>query len=72
MPPFPDAPTALDQGLYEVWTPDEAVDRLSALIAQYPQIEDIHFWAQLPGEPVSAGDRRIATMAEKVLPRLRA
>ena len=72
VPLFPDAATALDQGLYEIWTPDEAVDRLSALMAQYPQIEDIHFWAQLPGEPVSAGDRRIATIAEKVLPRLKA
>jgi alkanesulfonate monooxygenase SsuD/methylene tetrahydromethanopterin reductase-like flavin-dependent oxidoreductase (luciferase family) len=71
VPLFPDAATALEQGLYELWTPDEAVERLSALIRQYPQIVDVHFWAQLPGEPVSAGDRRIACIAEKVIPRLR-
>ena len=71
VPLFRDAAMALDQGLYELWTPDEAVDKLSALIEQYPQIVDIHFWAQLPGEPVSAGDRRIETIAEKVLPQLK-
>lgn len=72
VPPFPDAATALDQGLYEIWTPAEAVDKLSALMERYPQIVDIHFWAQLPGEPASSGDRRIEVMAEKVLPQLRA
>ena len=71
VPLFPDAATALDQGLYEAWTPNEAVDKLSALIEQYPQIVDIHFWSQLPGEPVSAGDRRIECIAEKVLPQLK-
>lgn len=71
VPEFPDAATALDQGLYELWNANEAVDRLSALLEQYPQIEDIHFWAQLPGEPVSAGDRRIDYIADTVLPRIR-
>jgi alkanesulfonate monooxygenase SsuD/methylene tetrahydromethanopterin reductase-like flavin-dependent oxidoreductase (luciferase family) len=71
VPPFPDAATALDQGLYELWTPNEAVDKLSALLEQYPQIVDIHFWAQLPGEPVLAGDRRIETIAGSVLPQLK-
>jgi len=47
------------------------VANLSALIEQYPQISDIHFWAQFPGESVAAGDRRMAYIAEKVLPRLR-
>lgn len=70
-PQFPDEAAALDNGLYELWEPAEALDRLSALMEKYPQIEDIHFWAQLPGEPTSAGDRRIALMAEKVLPQLR-
>jgi len=70
VPLFPDAATALAQGLYEVWSPAEAIDKLSALIEAYPQIVDIHFWAQLPGEPVSAGDRRIECLAEKVLPHL--
>jgi alkanesulfonate monooxygenase SsuD/methylene tetrahydromethanopterin reductase-like flavin-dependent oxidoreductase (luciferase family) len=70
IPLFPDAATALDQGLYELWNHSEALDRLSALIERYPQIVDIHFWAQLPGEPVSSGDRRINYIAENVLPHL--
>jgi alkanesulfonate monooxygenase SsuD/methylene tetrahydromethanopterin reductase-like flavin-dependent oxidoreductase (luciferase family) len=72
VPEFPDAATALDQGLYELWEPAQAVDILGGLMEKYPQIEDIHFWAQLPGEPVAAGDRRIETIASKVLPKLRA
>lgn len=71
VPQFPDAATALDQGLYQIWTPSQAVDELSTMLAAYPQIVDIHFWAQLPGEPTSAGDRRIALIAQEVLPHLR-
>ena len=70
-PEFPDAATALDQGLYELWDASEAVDRLSGLIEKYPQIIDIHFWAQLPGEHVDVGNRRIDYIAERVLPELR-
>ena len=71
VPEFADAATALEQGLYETWNPQQAIDRLSALLEKYPQIEDIHFWAQLPGEPCSAGDRRIEVLADKVLPQLK-
>jgi len=71
VPEFPDAPTALGQGLYELWDANEAIDRLSSLIETYPQIDDIHFWPQLPGEPVSAGDRRIEYIADRVLPHIK-
>ena len=70
-PLFPDARTAIENGLYELWDADMAVEKLSAMIEQYPQISDIHFWAQFPGESVESGDRRMAYIAEKVLPRLR-
>ncbi len=70
-PPFPDAAAALEHGLYEIWTPDVAVEKLGAMIAAYPQVEDIHFWAQLPGEPIEQGQRRIDLIAREVLPRLR-
>ena len=40
------------------------------MIAQYPHIKDIHFWAQFPGESVESGNRRLRYIAEKVLPRL--
>jgi hypothetical protein len=70
-PRFPDAQTALSQGLYQLWDADTAVEQLGRLLEQYPQIRDVHFWAQLPGEPVASGQRRIAFMARHVLPRLR-
>lgn len=72
IPPFPDAETAIREGLYEVWNVDTAIARLRALIADYPLIRDIHFWAQFPGESVEDGDRRIRLIAEKVLPAVRA
>lgn len=70
-PEFGDAATAVENGLYELWTADEAVRHLSAMLEQYPQIEDVHFWAQFPGEPVESGQRRMEYIADKVLPRLR-
>lgn len=70
-PLFPDAKSAIENGLYELWDADMAVEKLGALIEAYPQIRDIHFWAQFPGEPVEQGQRRLDYIAEKVLPRLR-
>ncbi len=72
VPKFPDAATALRDGLYVLSTPDAAVERLSAMLAQYPQIVDVHFWAQFPGEPIESGTRRIECLAKDVLPKVRA
>ncbi len=71
-PLFEDAPTAIENGLYELWDADMAVENLGRLLADYPMISDIHFWVQFPGEPVESGDRRMKYIAEQVLPRLRA
>jgi alkanesulfonate monooxygenase SsuD/methylene tetrahydromethanopterin reductase-like flavin-dependent oxidoreductase (luciferase family) len=71
-PLFSDAPTAIENGLYELWDADTAVTRLQALLDDYPMISDIHFWAQFPGESVESGDRRLRYIAKNVLPRLRA
>ena len=70
-PLFPDARSAIDNGLYELWDADMAVEKLSAMIETYPMISDIHFWAQFPGESVESGNRRLNYIAEKVLPRLK-
>lgn len=70
-PLFPDAASALEGGLYEIWDVETAVTKLRALIDAYPQIADIHFWAQLPGEPIEQGQKRIELIARQVLPRLR-
>lgn len=72
VPQFPDGTTALRDGLYQVWDGDQAVKELTALLKQYPQMIDIHFWAQLPGEPIAQGNSRIEYMAKHVLPRVRA
>lgn len=62
---------AVEGGLYTLWTADDAVRNLGELLSRYPQIEDLHFWAQFPGESVESGTRRMEYIAEKVLPRLR-
>ncbi len=72
VPRFPDAATALAQGLYQLWDADQAVASITQLLQQYPQIRDLHFWARLPGETVQAGHRRVEYMAKQVLPRVRA
>jgi alkanesulfonate monooxygenase SsuD/methylene tetrahydromethanopterin reductase-like flavin-dependent oxidoreductase (luciferase family) len=71
-PRFPDEKTALQMGLYELWDADTAVARLTELLRTYPQIRDVHFWAQFPGEPVASGQRRVEYTAKHVLPRVRA
>ena len=70
-PLFEDAATAIENGLHELWDADTAVANLTQLIADYPMLSDIHFWAQFPGEPLESGSRRMQYIAENVLPRLR-
>ncbi len=69
-PLFEDAPTAVENGLYELWDADTAVTELNKLTKAYPNIRDIHFWAQFPGESVESGNARLRYISEKVLPRL--
>ena len=72
VPRFPDKEAIAANGPYQLWTGERAVDELVKLIEENPLIEDVHFWAQLPGEPVESGSRRIEYMAAKVLPEVRA
>lgn len=69
-PLFETPASAIENGLYELWDADTAVAELSKLITTYPNIRDIHFWAQFPGESVESGNARLRYIAEKVLPRL--
>ena len=71
VPLYPDGDTALEQGLYELWDADQAITALTDMLRRYPEIVDVHFWAQLPGEPVAQGSARIEYMANQVLPRVR-
>ena len=72
VPLFPSAEAALRDGLYVLSTPDEAVNRLTTMLKQYPQVRDVHFWAQFPGESIASGSRRVELLANRVLPRVRA
>ena len=72
VPLFPDGATAIREGLYELWDGDSAVAALTSMLTDYPEIEDVHFWAQFPGEPVEQGSARIEYLASHVLPKVRA
>jgi alkanesulfonate monooxygenase SsuD/methylene tetrahydromethanopterin reductase-like flavin-dependent oxidoreductase (luciferase family) len=72
VPLFPDAPSAIRDGLYELLDGDAAVASLTKMLNDYPQIVDVHFWAQFPGESVDSGSARIEYIARHVLPRVRA
>ena len=69
-PLFEDAASAIENGLYELWDANQAVTELTKLVTAYPNIRDIHFWAQFPGESVESGNRRLDYIAREVLPRL--
>jgi alkanesulfonate monooxygenase SsuD/methylene tetrahydromethanopterin reductase-like flavin-dependent oxidoreductase (luciferase family) len=71
-PLFPDAASAIRDGLYELLDGDAAVASLTKMLREYPEIVDVHFWAQFPGEPVDSGSARIEYIAHNVIPRVRA
>ena len=41
-----------------------------ALLRERPQIKDIYFWAQLPGEPVESGSARLQYFMDNVAPKV--
>jgi len=71
VPLFADADSAIREGLYELWDADQAVESLVEMLRDYPEIIDVHFWAQFPGESVESGSRRMEYIARQVLPRVR-
>jgi alkanesulfonate monooxygenase SsuD/methylene tetrahydromethanopterin reductase-like flavin-dependent oxidoreductase (luciferase family) len=71
VPTFSDPGQILEAGAYRLMDADTAVTELSTMLAERPQIKDVHFWAQLPGEPVDSGSERIAFLADKVMPAVR-
>jgi alkanesulfonate monooxygenase SsuD/methylene tetrahydromethanopterin reductase-like flavin-dependent oxidoreductase (luciferase family) len=72
VPRFPDAASAIRDGLYTLYDADGAVGQLTQMLRDFPEIVDVHFWAQFPGEPVDSGSARIEYIARQVLPRVRA
>jgi alkanesulfonate monooxygenase SsuD/methylene tetrahydromethanopterin reductase-like flavin-dependent oxidoreductase (luciferase family) len=70
-PQFADAQAAIAGGLYELMDGDAAVSQLSDMLNGYPEIRDVHFWAQFPGESVAHGSARMEYIARQVLPQVR-
>ncbi|MEM1154318.1 MAG: LLM class flavin-dependent oxidoreductase [Pseudomonadota bacterium] len=70
-PVFERAEDAINNGFYQFWTPEEAVTQILEHLNAYPQIKDMHFWAQFPGESIVSGNRRIELLASRVLPEVR-
>jgi alkanesulfonate monooxygenase SsuD/methylene tetrahydromethanopterin reductase-like flavin-dependent oxidoreductase (luciferase family) len=66
-----DADTALSSGLFAAWDIDTAITNLTTLINDTPAIEDVHFWARLPGESIDSSNTRNALIADRVLPAVR-
>lgn len=72
IPEFTDPAQLIEAGSFTLWDPDTAIDELSAMLLATPQIKDVHFWAQLPGEPVESGSARVELLATRVIPAVRA
>ncbi|MCD0453344.1 LLM class flavin-dependent oxidoreductase [Actinocorallia sp. API 0066] len=67
-PRIRDRDALLAGGAYKAWDPATATTRILDLIRTHPHIQDIHFWAQLPGEAPDNAAARIEVLARKVLP----
>ena len=70
-PLFPDAKSAVEYGLYDLKDSAMAVSSLVAMLKEFPEIIDVHFWAQFPGESISSGNKRIEYIANRVIPEVR-
>ena len=68
VPQFPDRDAIVAGGGFQLWDGPTAVKELVALVRERPQIKDLYFWAQLPGEPVESGSRRMEYFMREVAP----
>lgn len=71
VPLFESPQAAVEGGLYELMDGPAAVESLTALLMDNPEIVDMHFWAQFPGESIESGSSRIEYLANNVLPQVR-
>ena len=58
----------IEAGLYQLMDAGAAIDTYTNLVRDRPQFKDLIFVAQLPGEPVERGSRRVEYLATKVMP----
>ena len=70
VPRFPDPQAVIDAGAYSLWDGPTAVSELSNLLRLRPQIADVYFWAQLPGESPESGSERMEFFMREVSPKV--
>jgi hypothetical protein len=63
-PRFADPDQIVAAGAFALWDPATAVEELTAMLTA-------RFWAQLPGESVDHGSRRVELLARRVAPAVR-
>jgi alkanesulfonate monooxygenase SsuD/methylene tetrahydromethanopterin reductase-like flavin-dependent oxidoreductase (luciferase family) len=68
IPRYEDPKQLVEAGMIQLWDASTAIEQLSAILRDRPQTKDLHFFAQLPGEPVESGSRRVEYLANKVMP----
>lgn len=68
-PYYTNAEDLLRDGMYEVVDADGALAKLK--VAGTAGVNEFHLFAQLPGEPVESGSKRLAYVADKVVPATR-
>jgi len=71
VPLFETPQDAVEGGLYELMDGNAAIENLTSLVNDNPEIVDVHFWAQFPGESFESGSARMEYLATKVLPEVR-
>lgn len=70
IPRFPDKRAVVDGGGFTLWDGATAVSELTKLLRERPQIKDVYFWAQLPGEPIESGSSRMEYFMREVAPKV--
>jgi alkanesulfonate monooxygenase SsuD/methylene tetrahydromethanopterin reductase-like flavin-dependent oxidoreductase (luciferase family) len=70
VPRFPDRDAIVAGGGFQLWDGPTAVRELVALVRECPQIKDLYFWSQLPGEPVESGSARMQYFMDNVAPQV--
>lgn len=68
IPRYEDPAQLVEAGMIQLWDASMAIEQLSGILRDRPQTRDLHFLAQLPGESVESGSRRVEYLATKVMP----
>lgn len=66
IPRFESPQSILDAGAYRLQDANMAMEELWQIKSDRPQVRDVHYFAQLPGESVESGTERMLYLAEKV------